>query len=50
VIWSVKLKKNYLELGTYFHNEELHKFYSSPNIIRMIKEVEMGRVCSTNGI
>jgi hypothetical protein len=33
------------------HNEELHKLYSSPNIIRMIqvKEDEMGRACSTNG-
>jgi hypothetical protein len=32
------------------HNEELHKLYSSPDIIRMIqvKEDEMGRACSTN--
>jgi hypothetical protein len=30
------------------HNEELHNLYS-PNIIRMIKEDEMGRACSTNG-
>jgi hypothetical protein len=31
------------------HNEELHNLYSSPSIIRMIKENEMGRACSTNG-
>jgi hypothetical protein len=30
------------------HNEELHNMYSSPNIIRMIKDYEMGRACSTN--
>jgi acyl-coenzyme A synthetase/AMP-(fatty) acid ligase len=27
------------------HNEEVHNLYSSPNIIRMIKEDEMGRAC-----
>jgi hypothetical protein len=31
------------------HNGELHNLYSSPNIIKMIKEDEMGRACSTNG-
>jgi hypothetical protein len=31
------------------HNEELHNLYSSPSIIRIIKEDEMVRVCSTNG-
>jgi hypothetical protein len=31
------------------HNEELHNLYSSPNIIRMVMEDEMGRTCSTNG-
>jgi hypothetical protein len=34
------------------HNEELHKLYSLPSIIRMIKPrwmSEMGRTCSTNG-
>jgi hypothetical protein len=31
------------------HNEELHNLYSSPNIIRMIKEGEMDMACSTNG-
>jgi hypothetical protein len=33
------------------HNEELHDLYSSPNIIRIIKERrgEMGGACSTNG-
>jgi hypothetical protein len=30
------------------HNEELHNLYSSPSIIRMIREDEMGRACSTN--
>jgi hypothetical protein len=30
------------------HNEELHNLYSSPNIIRMIKD-DMGRACSTKG-
>jgi hypothetical protein len=32
------------------HNKELHKLYSSPNIISMmqVKEDEMGRACSTN--
>jgi uncharacterized membrane protein len=30
------------------HNEEIHKPYSSPSIIRMIKEDEMGRVSSPN--
>jgi hypothetical protein len=29
------------------HNQELHNFYPSPNIIRMIED-EMGRACSTN--
>jgi hypothetical protein len=34
---------------TKLHNEELHKLYSAPNIIRMIKSKrEMGRACSTN--
>jgi hypothetical protein len=28
------------------HSEELHKFYSSQNVIGMIKEDEMGRACS----
>jgi hypothetical protein len=32
------------------HNEELHNFYSSPSVIRMIKEAEIGRTCSTNGV
>jgi hypothetical protein len=32
------------------HNEELHKVFSSPNIIRMIKSRWMiGRGCSMNG-
>jgi hypothetical protein len=31
------------------HNEELHNFYSSSNIIRMIKSRRMDRVCSTYG-
>jgi hypothetical protein len=31
------------------HNEALHYLYLLPSIIRMIKEDEMGRVCSTNG-
>jgi hypothetical protein len=32
------------------HNEELHDLYSSPSIIRIIKERnEMGGSCSTNG-
>jgi hypothetical protein len=31
------------------HNEELHNSYSSSGIIRIIKEDEMGRACSTNG-
>jgi hypothetical protein len=31
------------------HNKELHNFYSSLNMIRMIKEDEMGMACSTNG-
>jgi hypothetical protein len=30
------------------HNEELHNLYSSPSIIRMIKEAEMSRACNTN--
>jgi hypothetical protein len=30
------------------HNEELHYFYSSPSIIRIIKEGQMGRACSKN--
>jgi hypothetical protein len=30
------------------HNEELHDFYYSPNIIRITKSWR-GRVCSTNG-
>jgi hypothetical protein len=31
------------------HNQELHNLYSSPRIIRIIKEGEMGRACSMNG-
>jgi hypothetical protein len=31
------------------HNEELHNLYSSPSILRTVKEGEMGRVCSMNG-
>jgi hypothetical protein len=31
------------------HDEGLHNFYSSPSIIRMIDQDEMGRACSTNG-
>jgi hypothetical protein len=30
------------------HNEKLHSLYSSPSIIRNIKEHEMGMECSTN--
>jgi hypothetical protein len=30
------------------HNEELHDLYSSPSIIRIIKD-ETGGPCSTNG-
>jgi hypothetical protein len=30
------------------HNEERHDLYSSPNIVRIIKD-EMGGTCSTNG-
>jgi hypothetical protein len=37
--------ESYLKL----HNEELHDLYSSPSIIRIIKENEMGGACSTNG-
>jgi hypothetical protein len=28
-------------------SEKLHNMYSSPNIMRIIKEDEMGRACST---
>jgi hypothetical protein len=33
------------------HNEELHNFYSSQNIIRIIKikETDTGEACSTHG-
>jgi hypothetical protein len=31
------------------HNEELHHLYSSPSIIRMIKDDDMGLACSMNG-
>jgi hypothetical protein len=31
------------------HNEELDALCSSPSIIRMIKEDEMGGACSTHG-
>jgi hypothetical protein len=31
------------------HNEELHILYSSPNIIRQIKENEVGGACGTRG-
>jgi hypothetical protein len=31
------------------HNEEFHNLCSSPSIIRMIKEDEMGRACNPNG-
>jgi hypothetical protein len=30
------------------HNEELHNLYCSPSIIRIIKEDELDRSCSTN--
>jgi hypothetical protein len=31
------------------HNEEFHKLYSSPNVIRIIKMDEMNRECSMHG-
>jgi hypothetical protein len=31
------------------HNKELYALHSSPNIIRVIKENEMVRACSTYG-
>jgi hypothetical protein len=31
------------------HNEELHKLYSSPDIIRQVKANVVGRACSTHG-
>jgi hypothetical protein len=31
------------------HNEELYDLYSSPNIIRVIKNNKMGRECGTYG-
>jgi hypothetical protein len=31
------------------YNKKLHKFYSSPNIIRVIEEYEVGGICSTQG-
>jgi hypothetical protein len=31
------------------HNEELYAVYSSPNIIRVVKNTEMGKACSTYG-
>jgi hypothetical protein len=31
------------------HNEELHKLYASPNIIKVIKSMRMGRACSAHG-
>ena len=30
-------------------NEGLHSLYRSPNIVRVIKKIEMGRACSQNG-
>jgi hypothetical protein len=30
------------------HNEERYNLYSSPNIIRTIKEAEVGKACSTH--
>ena len=32
-----------------FRNEQLHDLCFSPNIIRVIKEHEMGRACGTYG-
>jgi hypothetical protein len=31
------------------HNDELHSLYSSPNIVRVIKEDEVGGTCCTRG-
>jgi hypothetical protein len=31
------------------HNEELHNFYSSPNVIKMVKSRRMIRACITHG-
>jgi hypothetical protein len=31
------------------HNEELHNLYLSPDIIRQVKEDEVGRACGTHG-
>jgi hypothetical protein len=31
------------------HNKELHVLYFSPDIIRVVKKTEMGRICSTYG-
>jgi hypothetical protein len=42
------LKNSVLTLGK-LHSEELHKFYSSPSVIRLVKSMRMGRACSTNG-
>jgi hypothetical protein len=45
--------KRYEETGGWrkLHNEELHDFYPSPCIIRIIKvkKDEIGGACSTNG-
>jgi hypothetical protein len=32
-----------------FHSEELHNFYSPSDIIRQIKENEVGGACGTHG-
>jgi hypothetical protein len=31
------------------HNEEVHNFYSSPDIIRQVKTNEVGGACGTHG-
>jgi hypothetical protein len=31
------------------HSEELHNLYSSPDIIRQVKENEVGGTCGTHG-
>jgi hypothetical protein len=46
IIW---IEEGYVTGWRKLHNEELHNFYSSPSIKRMIvMEDEMGRICSTN--